>query len=754
MRFIKKASIADLARVSEVYKEIELYTTREDFEDSKKNIEEIRNCYEKNKAIITAIHCPTSKYTTSLDNSLYKSVSTNYMSFCEIIADEKEHNLFLEICKFANDISEIYKKNNIDKEQKQNKEKNNYEDCDDDRHVKKNNEFNINIILHTGCIIGCNNEKNGFECPFSNVDSSNFNNINEFKCLISKEVSSESFNEILTTIKELQSVHIVFENITPYKCDDEIGGNSGFYNECFILAKELNRIIENKEMFGVVLDFCHIIATNSLLEKEGDELELLSTYLNSLNDDDKKLIRLCHLSNYNKFNGKHGDKFTQSDNDQKILNHIRSWTIKNIPLIPITLEVEGGEDVEVGIKNFNKMMIAWSEIHILLKDKIEAELYDFLEELFITYSLDYNNENREKMLISAQNIRNYVLEKSKLETKLFGFKNEKQDINMYLFQVQAFIYYVRYCYLAFDLINKYGNYKGITKILLHYMFNDELEEVKFDGLGSYYNIYWLKHNRNLYRCNDGCCGNETIKEKNFTEIVHSCFEHIGGKYKEKNYLSFSKSFGRVMLKYFNPAKKKFNIEICKNAPVNCLITTNNNEFTIQEYKDIKNEIQNFSIDFSDFYNGRGDGGREASLIALCEKVNNTTLGREKIGCIYDKEVIFANYIGLNVIKYNLSVGDYIVMMCSYKAIISCKSINDEKIEQVINNVKEKVMESKEIYEKKFNVEIYGIQDDIIVNILKIVDFEYEKQNEINFENEGFSVFAKQFKEIYINDFIK
>ena len=61
MRFIKKASLSNLSEVSESYKEIELYTTREDFysnEKIKENIDILKKNFKENKAVITAIHCP------------------------------------------------------------------------------------------------------------------------------------------------------------------------------------------------------------------------------------------------------------------------------------------------------------------------------------------------------------------------------------------------------------------------------------------------------------------------------------------------------------------------------------------------------------------------------------------------------------------------------------------------------------------------------------------------------------------------
>lgn len=162
---------------------------------------------------------------------------------------------------------------------------------------------------------------------------------------------------------------------------------------------------------------------------------------------------------------------------------------------------------------------------------------------------------------------------------MFGFDNEKQKLDINLLQAQSYIFYMRYCNLILDLSKKYDDqtYVNISSVLSHYMFNDRLEEIRLDGLGSYYKIYWIKSKANLYRCYDGCTGGKNI-ETEFNKVIQNCFSHISGGYNTTQYLSFSKSFGRVMLKYFNPQKQvtidniTYNIEIIKSSPINCFLS--------------------------------------------------------------------------------------------------------------------------------------------------------------------------------------
>lgn len=770
MRFIKKASLKNLDEVCESYKEIELYTTREDFcsnEKIKENIDILKEKFEKDKVVITAIHCPSSQWITSID----RETSTNYMSFCEIVSNDYEEELFLKICNFAKIVSDIYNKLNSKValnqfEQQDDIENNEDEDDNDSIQVK------ITLILHTGCVLGCSYDKQetSFDCPFKQTDRSN--------CFQHEFMINNKVEEIVRKIIECESLQVALENITPYHENKNIGSNSGYGDENFILAKRLNKlakeIIEVKEtsqleakkgkhkkiepiIFGTVIDFCHILATKHILNIQVTDIKYLEGYLKNINEEDKALIMLFHLSNYNKDCGTHGHTFCEIEEDNKILDLIRVWCFKNARSIPITLEVLGGESVERGIENFNRIMMNWSKLHVLLEKYLSAELYTFFSDLFTVYSLTYTKKNKKKIFGAAQNIRRHVLNKSKLDKKLFGFSNENQELNIYLFQVQAYTYYMRYCNLAFDLIKKYENIDvDIDTILSHYIFNDGLEEIKFDGLGCYYNIYWFKYNTTLYRCFDGCFGNKEYSECSFENIVSSCFSHINGGFHSTQFLSFSKSFGRVMMKYFDPYKyqtyngERYNIEVSKNAPVNYFLLSKDKQITLQEHQDNPVQYSNFSIDFSDFYNGRGDKSKDASLKELYEKVSKDSKWSDsKIGSIYDQEVICCNYNNLNVQKYFISDIDFVIMMISYKLILKkYKDINELNliVDSVVNK-RDSIINSITLLQIN-NQASRNVNEITIKEILKSVNFAYEQENSVDISKDGFTDFAQNFVQVY------
>lgn len=765
MRFIKKASIDNISELADIHKEFELYSSREDF--TNENLNKIKKVYDENGVIITAIHCPTSKYKTKLDDE--KGLSTNYMSWCEILGDKNEEELFLSICKFAENIANIYNSENkhIISEKDSETES---EDQDDNQAKTKAKIAKVIIVLHTGCIIGCckNTE---FKCPYAITAVEN--------CFKTIDLSLE--NSLWVELQKFINIEIVFENITPFHDGKEIGKNSGYGYENFILAEKLNRTAEilnnqkekltgkvSSKMFGTAIDFCHIFATQSLLEIKNDKSNYFKNYMDGISEEQRKLIRLLHLSKYDTCNNSHGGIFTDTDEEQNIISNIHDWCISNLMNIPITLEVADSDDVLKGNDNFFKVMLKWSKLHILLKNKIDDKLYKFFENLYEFYALQINMKNKDNTIKIAYDIRDFVLQESMLENKLFGFNSEKQDLDVYLLQAQSYIYYMRYCNLVLDLMKKYKDQQdvNISTILKHYMFSDELDEIKFDGLGSYYKIYWIKSNENLYRCYDGCDGGATT-EKSFKEIIKNCFSHIGGGFDTTQFLSFSKTFGRVIMKYFDPTKsgeiddKLFNIMIIKEAPINCFFvndTDNIKEITLQEYQKSQTGYVNFSIDFSDFYNGRGDSSKEASLKQLYEKVHGhgTQWRDSSIGSIYDQEVILCNSNNITILKYYLNALEFIIMMISYSIILNW---DNRKVELSVSRIVEKTSASQSLLNDNF-ISTYNNSVDMgkIKEILNIVNFEYERKNMISTNNDGFNYFSKAFipfyERIMQNDFYK
>lgn len=216
MRFIKKAGFNNLLELSNKYNEFELYTTRLDFNKKNiaKNLKIIKTIYKKG-AIITSIHVPYSKYKTSIDAE--NELSTNYMSWCEIIKDEEEKQFFLLICKFVQKIASIYNENNsksllhIEK--------------------KEGNKNKVIVIVHTGCVLGCDERISAINC---------INYINQDPCY---ENLDNNYN-FLEQLLQMNNIIIAFENITPYYDDNKLGNNRGYKYENFVLAEKLNEFYD------------------------------------------------------------------------------------------------------------------------------------------------------------------------------------------------------------------------------------------------------------------------------------------------------------------------------------------------------------------------------------------------------------------------------------------------------------------------------------------------------------------------------
>lgn len=384
MRFIKKASSSNISELSSVYKEFELYINRDDFstqEKIKENIRIITQVHKEQNAIVTVIHCPSSKYLTSIDKD---EPYINYMSWCEVVGDNDEMELFISICNFADDIAKVY---NLSDSVNSKVKESGVEDNDDNDDAEENQIQNsedkakIQVILHTGCVIGCD-EHPKFKCQFNVSDSKTcFKNFGIF-----------DISEFYNGIQKFENIKIGFENITPFShANGTIGSNSGYGYENFTLAKNLNETYKTG-MFGAVVDFCHIIATCKLLGISTERIKYLENYMNGISEEQRKLICLFHLSKYEETNNTHGGIFTDSEEDQIIITNIRDWCLEKSRNTPITLEVIESQDVIKGSYNFFKIMLEWSKLHILIKNKVGDDLYDFFENLYKFYSLQFNRK--------------------------------------------------------------------------------------------------------------------------------------------------------------------------------------------------------------------------------------------------------------------------------------------------------------------------------------------------------------------------
>ncbi len=611
MRFLKKASSKQLPGLVKYYKQFELFLSRDDLKQLSTDFIPV---LQRNESVIEAIHCPSSIYLTDCD----QVSSTNFLSFCELLQNESEFLLFKKICQFANECAEVQGNQLI-------------------------------VILHTGCVLGCNGNVQGFTCPFQCTDAAScpFQSPNAVNLLADKA------SKIVELMKKYKNIDIAFENITPYRNQNGINRNSGYGFENTILAEACSKLdAENtKGRFGTVLDFCHALITS---ETQGAAFNL-----KSFSEQNQKWVKLIHLAGYDSAYNHGKTSFKGSGQ----LQEIKSLCVSFFNTVPITLEVEDGESIEKGSAKFIELMLNWNYLHSEFKDYVSEDTYkQFFCALYEIFAKDLLSADASVLGERIRELRSYICRRSHLPKKLFAFSKEQQRYNLNALQLQAYVYYMRYCQLVLDL-KKSLDPEVSKETVDYYIFNDQYHELRFEGLAYYYNIYWRKGNQNLYRCDDGCYGEKELKG-NFLTILQNCKSQIEGN---SNLYSTSKYFGRCLLKYFHGGSRN-HIYIYKNAPLN-FVKVDDEVLTLQQFqlrcldKD-SFTIQDFSLDFSCFLNGRDK--EEASLSALFIEALGNSSYSGSTGSIYDGEVIFLRQWEEGAVqKYELSDGEFKELMTAY-----------------------------------------------------------------------------------------
>lgn len=304
-----------------------------------------------------------------------------------------------------------------------------------------------------------------------------------------------------------------------------------------------------------------------------------------------------------------------------------------------------------------------------------------------------------ELFVVADKIRNYILQNYKSEenrdntTYPLSFSKDRQDLDIHRFQIQAYIYYIKYINAALYLIDYYKSMDLLESfefsiMLKNYMFHDTVEELKFEGLVGYFNIPWLmKKEVTLYHFYDRYEG-DMASHGTFKEELANCMKHIvnPGEPTEE-VISFGKAFGRCALKYYTPERDevyKYNIRIAK-VPVNCFYdgsrwiplqaVKRTGKFIEEEGK------QNYIIDFSEFYFGRGDAvkAEEGSFKHLYLQVIGEKFTSEVVGSIYDQEVIIKNASGIRWQNYYLDINDMLILLIFYKYLLNHR----EKVDSII-----------------------------------------------------------------------
>lgn len=703
MRLLKKASINDIIsnKITTHYKEIELFTTWEDIktyiEDDKLNL--LINELNKNKAIISAIHCPKSFNKTSSD--IHSNYSTNYLSICEVIKDKASLDGFKEIIEFS---EKIYRRQwNICETNES------VNDVDDENiNSSQANHDKIILIIHSGCENGCQD---------------NYKNIMN-DCNIPQQ------NDLQKNFFENEYVEFAIENITPYIDENNKlvpkGKNCGWSNEqkwnAFTIAKKLK--------VGVCLDICHIFASKYIMSGNTNIQSSINDYLQYIKKNKfESLISIFHLSNYDK-NGLHGVQFEDNNEDNALIEQIRAFCYEIAPNALITLEVADGQDYKKGCRNFNKLMLKLSEQHTsgILQDLMDDDLKKFFEDLYYVYALDGNNifDLRERALC----IKKYVLSNTYIDLEKkqinipFNFTWNSEKFDTAIFRIQAYIYYTRFCNLAMFLAKNYYNDKSIideknkqkdfTLALKYFMFNDDVKQIEYTGIGFRFNVNWLPRKDTIFRFYDGIdkVNTDWLKNVSSQEIIEKIINeirlHVGGGNGYWKMYSCGRNFGTCLFKYCQPISNNNNwtVRVYENIPIN-FIEYKNQKYSIPAFmqevgmtKKVLINISDFCFDMSEFSEGRGDE-RDAkeknasSLFSIFRYYTNNISIVEKTGSIIDGEILFLN-LPKECLEYSFTSFDIIVLFELYfKFFTSRKKFEKEDVNKIISKLETWLSEHSE-----------------------------------------------------------
>lgn len=678
MKLLKKASFQDIIRKESIlqkYKEIELYTTWADIEIEQ--ADDLILNLKKNKAIIRAIHCPSSLYKTSSDND----TSTNYMSICEVIKCAKSKEKYEKLLKFAERINQ----NQWTNSQVQNEES----------EIEIKND-KIILILHAGCELGC-------------VESNGIKN----KCTVIDNITDD-----IKKIFQNESVQIVIENVTPYiDSNNRIakGENCGWNNEdkwnVFSIAKKIK--------VNVCIDICHIFASHNIINGNTDYINALSKYKKYIEENKyTDLIGLFHISNYDK-NGVHGAQFQDNDFDTRVVDSIREFCSEIAPSVYATLEVAEGNNFDKGNYNFERLMLKLSEKHKsglfgeLLNEECNNDLKKFFDNLYQTYSREIINVFDIKQL--AMEIKKFIISNTYIDLGTsngvtpFGVTKDSDKINTSMFRMQAYIFYTRWCnlgkflseyYDATSIIPEKNRASDFGLALKYYMFNDEVKQVEFTGVAFHFNVNWLPRKETFFRFYDGINSSRIphVKVKPLNHIINIIREHIQGT--NCSLYSCGKNFGVCLFKYWQPlggSQGAWTVRVYKDNPIN-FIKYNDRIYSIQAFmQSVENEeidisaINDFSFDMSVFNNGRGEvsGSKKdaSSLYSLFRFYNNVGGIAENVGSISDGEIVFLN-LSNHTQQYVLDNYNSLIL---FKAYLERKSKNlnlitiENNLKKLINN---------------------------------------------------------------------
>lgn len=780
MRFLKKASYKDILGktrenqmsfiedITDRYSEYELYLSKDDLDEllpEKNNennkekepsdalLELIEKLRKKGEAI-SAIHCPESLYKT-YNECNGEDKSTNYLSLCECIRDDASKKILERVIKLAIQINQgqYLRKNSKGEEEDNSKEK------------------DIIVIIHEGCEIGCSFFSiNNAGCVKNDIMGKTIDLINELNDLIQEKIEFK--------------VKIAIENIPPFYCTlDEkvpVGQNCWWdiakEKESFLIFKkdffddingnktksESQEISDNENVnkggqekesnnknphvvIGACIDFCHIIASYYINLKETKSIDCpckevetdektsicneIKEYCGKI-EEFKEYVYLFHVSNYGK-NGEHGQNFSMNEDDT-IIEKIRDICGK-IPEALITFEMADGDDVEKAQRRFDKMLYYFSKKHIagklgeLLKpdenrNDFNKDLREFFDNLFELYSCDY--EDIFTITNTAYEIKKFILEnKNQNENSApFGYNRDRNEEDVALLRIKAYIYYTRFCNLGEYLAENYWNNEEEESFLgehtkedfglamKYFMLNDIWHQCEYTGVAFKFLIDFLPRKETAYRFNDGIKKIETIKEKNiFKNIIQKITEHVNGSGingQTANFYSLGKNFGPCLFKYYQVGDENlcdgdchkdqsWSLRIYNELPVN-YIEIERTKYSIPAFLQIQSTIENNSIgniclDISCFSEGRGSSEKDdkITLANFVKKVSEDKgLSLTKAGPIEDGEIVTTDLSKQPVFEYNISVYEWYLLIEMYLKMLKKVRIDNSEWDNYSCEVKD------------------------------------------------------------------
>ncbi|QGQ97918.1 hypothetical protein EHS13_25030 [Paenibacillus psychroresistens] len=275
-------------------------------------------------------------------------------------------------------------------------------------------------------------------------------------------------------------------------------------------------------------------------------------------------------------------------------------------------------------------------IHLDFEGKVSADTFGILGKMF-RHGEDTNYS------IDAATIKKVFM-----NDKYFDIQNSDKNLKVK-------ILYQRYCILIKELLNEYSELadEDRKKIIDYYLFDNRLKELKYLGLGHYYNAKFKKSQATLFRSNGGkrdepdnygkSSNLETVKT-----IFEHCREHINKGTDKVRLYSYSKCFGIVLFKYLSINQKKDTVElqILPNQDINVIFGGDNNMSLHQFVGDqCKNTRTDYCIDMSSVRNGKRDNltiwmkdflGEKSTEI---QKMHSPVSDQEVItSCILNQEV--------------------------------------------------------------------------------------------------------------------